>query len=288
MTTGRIVERFARPLRVGQRLLRSIQPPAPGSFRILLFHDLAGVQIGAFRRLVESLAAEKRLLAPGVAAAPRPGTASQAPSGFILSFDDGFASNLSAGRMLQEDYGTSAVFFVCPGLMELSGESQKAAVARHIFDGRVEGHTLRADQRLLTWDEVGKLIEMGHVLGSHTLSHRRLAGLPPGALAEEVAGAAELIRQRLGQSSDWFAYPFGDAASVDGPALKIIKNTHQYCRSGVRGENGPGGDAFLLFAEQIDLDASFTYQRFVADGGLDLRYRQARRKLMEDLRRTNS
>jgi len=94
-----------------------------------------------------------------------------------------------------------------------------------------------------------------------------------------VSGAAALLADKLGGRPDWFAFPFGDIASISAEALAIIGRHHRYCRSGVRGAIRPLPHRLAIPADQIDLAAPWAYQQLVAEGGLDARYRAARSRL---------
>ncbi len=109
----------------------------PGGFRILLFHDIPLSQREALARLAGELAQSRRLIDPAEAArllagAPLP----PGPPPVLLSFDDGFASNLDVAETILAPLGARALFFVCPGLMDLDGAAQSAAIAGQILQGR--------------------------------------------------------------------------------------------------------------------------------------------------------
>ena len=128
----------------------------------------------------------------------------------LLSFDDGFASNLEVAETILAPLGAKALFFVCPALMNLDGAAQSAAIAGQILQGR-----RAAPEPLMGWDAVDRLKALGNTIGSHTLDHRRLAGLGADQLAEQVGAAAEMLAARLGGPVDWFAYTFGAIAAAN-------------------------------------------------------------------------
>jgi hypothetical protein len=61
--------------------------------------------------------------------------------------------------------------------------------------------------------------------------------------------------------------------------LAIAAKRYRVCRSGVRGLNLPGQNRVALLADHIDLGSSFAWQRLTLEGGLDGRYRAARKRL---------
>jgi peptidoglycan/xylan/chitin deacetylase (PgdA/CDA1 family) len=170
--------------------------------------------------------------------------------------------------------GVRAIFFVCPGLMELNGEAQAAAVSANILRGLKP-----APEPLMDWRGVERLKTLGHVIGSHTFEHRRLTELSADQRAEQVDRAAEALTTRLGETPDWFAYTFGDIDSIDAASLAEIGRRHRFCRSGVRGDNGLGTSLLALRADQVDLEASLAWQGLAQEGALALLYGERRKRL---------
>jgi peptidoglycan/xylan/chitin deacetylase (PgdA/CDA1 family) len=87
---------------------------------------------------------------------------------------------------------------VAPLLKEYSLPATVFIVAGQV--GRTNAWGGRADPRiptlpLLGWERLALLGERGVRLGAHTMTHPHLTKLPPHALEDELAGAAELIRR---------------------------------------------------------------------------------------------
>ena len=270
---------LARPWLCGLRAWRRIGAPPPPALRILLLHDVPEARLGALDRLLDTVKRRHGFVTPDEAEAWLAGAApQQGDSPCLLTFDDGFASNHAAATVLDR-HGVRALFFVCPGLVELEGEAQRQAIAATIFDGRPGGADPPHDLRLMSWQEIGALEEMGHTIGAHSMTHRRLSLLRGDSLAREVLDCNEVLAARLGTRATWFAYPFGSLDSISTAALAVIASEYRFCRSGVRGPNTGATDRLALKADQIDLEAPDAYQSLVVEGGLDWRYAVQRRHL---------
>ncbi|MFH1596491.1 MAG: polysaccharide deacetylase family protein [Pseudomonadota bacterium] len=283
--------RAARPWQRIHRLWSKWAPTPPGAFRILTLHHIPPAQLQGLRRLLNYLLEENGLLTPAEAESRLEGRVQGSEGGrvpYLLTFDDGFSSNRRAAAEVLDPLGVKAVFFLCPGLMDFPPARQPEAIAHHICEGVVAAGELPRDMAIMSWDEAASLAAAGHTIGSHSLSHRRLAGLEPGDQAQEVVTAARLLKQRLGIQVTWFAYPFGDVDSIDGPSLGVVAREHRFCASGLRGLNSARTNSLGLFREEISLDAPFDYQRLVLAGGLDVFYRGRRRRLERMLRGTGS
>lgn len=247
------------------RIWRRIVPQA--GYRALLFHDVPQSQRQTFAALVGRLRAQGRLITPAQAAA--------GATGVLLTFDDGFQSNLEVAETVLAPLGVQALFFICPGLSSLSGSAQAEAIGRNVFDGKRSA----GDLRIMDWDGIERLRDLGHEIGSHTRDHLRLTTLGADARAEQVEGAAEAFKTRLGTIPEWFAYTFGDAWSVDTDALARIARLHRFCRSGVRGANLAATNPYALRADHVELGGDQSWRWLAVEGGLDPFYGKARAHL---------
>lgn len=267
----------AGPWRLAWLGLRVLVPEPPGAFRIMLLHDVPAVRRETFARLVGELSRRGLLIDPDEAERRLSGgTVPPGPVPWLISFDDGFASNAEVARDILDPLGVKALFFLCPGLMELPAARRPAVVVTNVFRGREPAGGVPA---MMEWRAAEGLLRTGHALGNHTLTHARLAGVEPDRRAEEIGAAAHLLTERLGAPVDWFAYTFGDVDSIDAAALAEIGQTHRWCRSGVRGINAAKTPPLALRGDNLDLDCPASWRRLALSGGLDPFYRDARRRL---------
>ena len=120
----------------------------------------------------------------------------------VMTFDDGTRDHAAVGEYLAER-GIGAIFFVPSGRI---GE------AAHLSPKQVAA----------LWDQ-------GHVVGSHTRSHRLLDRLSPGDVVEEVTTSKALLEQIVGHQIDYFAPPGGvKVPQLDGV---LEASGYQACRT---------------------------------------------------------
>ncbi|ARJ66554.1 hypothetical protein WV31_13190 [Magnetospirillum sp. ME-1] len=263
------------PLLAGRRFLGI----GRDGVRILLLHDVPEEEMDSYRRLLDTIARHHGFVDPAdfdKTLAGRPD--SRTP--VLVSFDDGFSSNLAAARLLAAEYGGRALLFVCPGLIDLTGDARRQAVAANVFRGRRSPAEVPA---LLEWDEIATLAAEGHVIGGHTLTHRHLPSLAVEEMRREIVESGARIAARLDRSVDWFAFPFGTIDDVSAEVLAVAAEHYRWCRSGVRGLNRPGTPAMGLLAEHVGLADSQAKQCLALEGGLDFRHFRARRRLQRML-----
>ena len=120
-----------------------------------------------------------------------------------ITFDDGYQAIMETALPELRSRGFSATVFVISGLI---------------------GGTNRWDEGpswpLVTADQVRVLAAAGFEIGSHSVSHPRLAGLPADRLHAEVAGSRADLRALSGADVRGFAYPYG---SMDAAARAAVR-----------------------------------------------------------------
>lgn len=102
---------------------------------------------------------------------PRLITEEDGDRGVYMTFDDGGASATTAARLLEE-YGYRGHFFV--------------------ITHRV------GDENYLSWSEVDRLVDAGHLVGSHTCTHANLVALDERRRREELTESKAELADRYG------------------------------------------------------------------------------------------
>jgi|GEM_PF-2015681 len=75
---------------------------------------------------------------------------------------------------------------------------------------------------MLTWDQVKEMVDMGMIIGSHTLSHLNLPNADPDDAVKEISEAKTVIEDRLGKPARHFSYP------NSGPYAYFDERIRQY------------------------------------------------------------
>ena len=121
-----------------------------------------------------------------------------------LTFDDGYTDFLRHAVPVLGRHGMTATVYVVAG--RLAGQNDWD-------DGP------RLD--LLSADELRLVAAAGHEVGSHSLTHPRMAGLDPATLQAETSESRRLLEEVLDRPVDGFCYPYG---SVDQPAADAVRD----------------------------------------------------------------
>jgi peptidoglycan/xylan/chitin deacetylase (PgdA/CDA1 family) len=141
-----------------------------------------------------------------------------------LTFDDGYVDFLDHAVPLLERHGMSGTVYIVAG--HLGGENAWD-------DGP------RLD--LMTADQVRAVAAAGLEVGSHTMSHPRLAGAEPATLFAEIGESRRVLQEVLQADVAGFCYPYG---SYDDAAADAVEAAG-YDHACVTGDYVPG-DRFTL------------------------------------------
>jgi peptidoglycan/xylan/chitin deacetylase (PgdA/CDA1 family) len=127
--------------------------------------------------------------------------------GVVLTFDDGKEDALTRVLPALQKRGQRGAFFVITGMIGKPG--------------------------YLTWDGVRALAKAGMEIGSHTVTHARLADLPDEEVREELVESKRELEKQLGHQVDLLAYPYNsvrarvrDAARDAGYRIAVSGVAH--------------------------------------------------------------
>ncbi len=109
--------------------------------------------------------------------------------GVALTFDDGFLDCMEHALPTLRALKFPATFFIVAG--SVGGTDAWMRV------------TPMPEERIMGWDDLGRLREAGMRIGSHSMTHAVLS-------REEVFESRRLLEERLGEAVEHFAYPRGE------------------------------------------------------------------------------
>jgi Polysaccharide deacetylase len=203
------------------------------SYGALVYHRLAGDDKPGQERVdldPRRFAAQLRLLR-------RLGFRALRPEELLAFHEDGVRLPRRAFVITVDD-GTAD----CGGPLGAHGDS---APQLYVSTAEVGGSAHWLDgEPLLSWEEVEKLVRMGVRVGAHARTHRPLAGLGPSELEDEVDGALEDLRARLGDPLPVFAYPNGSHDEAVRSAT--VSAGFRTAWTTIKGRNGVGTDRWCL------------------------------------------
>jgi peptidoglycan/xylan/chitin deacetylase (PgdA/CDA1 family) len=121
-----------------------------------------------------------------------------------ITFDDGYANLVEAALPAMLRHGFTATMFIVSGLMGGTTEWYEGAA-----------------WPLMSAERVRELAAAGMEIGSHTITHLRLAGADADQLKAEVSDSKASLSDLIGAPIRGFAYPYG---SMDTAAQRAVRD----------------------------------------------------------------
>jgi peptidoglycan/xylan/chitin deacetylase (PgdA/CDA1 family) len=117
------------------------------------------------------------------------------PRAALLTFDDGYRSNLTVAVPWLRRFGLPAVLFMPTDFIG----------RRNTFDADVE-----PEEDICTWEDLRELERAGVAVQSHGCSHRALSDLTRPEWEAEIVRSRAVLEEGLGRPVEVFGYPYGD------------------------------------------------------------------------------
>ena len=214
----------------------------------------------------------------------KPGESRGGKPGLIISFDDGLMDHYKVAAPLLEEYGFRGWFFVPAALPTMAtGEQRAFCEANGLILPPDSGERIGMNR-----EELVDLARRGHIVGCHTMNHRRFRGLvDAGLLDRELGRAREALGAIMGVMPRSFAWVGGEPDTYHPLAQEALeKEGFSYAFTTMSAKIRPNADPLLL--HRTVLDADMPYQLFLAkvEGVSDVTHAGRRRALEARLDRS--
>lgn len=223
----------------------------PRELIVLCMHSTPLDWMARFGRIVEALLERFKPLAPAQLADYYAGLLSAGPY-VLFTFDDGLRNNLHAARVLEQN-GVRGMFFVVPGFVEsrTPREFYRSNI-RPVIDPNFD--RLEEDVTPFGYADMRGLLDSGHALGCHTMTHLLRCGIAPGEADEEIVASAARLSEQLQTEVPAFCSPLNTLLSVDAYAKQKIKEHYRYHFTTFPGRNDVGTSPQLIFRRVIEVN----------------------------------
>lgn len=138
-----------------------------------------------------------------------------------ITFDDGFEECYSIMLPILEKHNVKATFFVNP----MSIENQKSSFTKSFIHNNLK---VDLEKRIMNWDMLREINDLGHIIGSHTYSHANLKGLSKSKLEYEIIDSKFRIESELNTNCEFFAFPFGNDNYFDANSIELVTKNYKF------------------------------------------------------------
>ena len=258
------------------KLAKSQNNNFKGALKILIYHDIAYNDFNKFEEQIEYINRYYGFIRPDDLQDILTGQMKYSGTRVLLTFDDGFKSNVLLAENILNPLGIKAIFFIPPDFInKKSRDAQRIFIAGNIYKNHFSPKEISDDWEPMSWHDLKRLVNQGHTIGAHTLNHRRLTDFKSkDELTREIIESGDMLQKKLGSNIDHFSYPFGDIKSIDLKSMKIIKERYKYCYSGIRGINHFNSNPYAILRDQVSLDDPPAYFRLILENVLALMYKK--------------
>jgi peptidoglycan/xylan/chitin deacetylase (PgdA/CDA1 family) len=180
-----------------------------------------------------------------------------------ITFDDCYRDNLAAARVLAE-HSLPATFFI---------------PTKYVGTDQVFSWDIGLKQMPnLSWQDVQQIQQLGHEIGSHTVSHPDLGMVDPATARRELTDSKMTLEDKLQRPVRWFAYPFGGRNNFRPEYLALAQEVgYEACFSALSGFIQPHMGGQILPREAMPYFRSLTSLELHLGGCLDWFYQVKRR-----------
>lgn len=130
----------------------------------------------------------------------------------MITFDDGYRSNLEIAYPILQKFGYPALMFVPTAYVG----SYNAFDADNFYEPK---------ENMCSWEELKKLEELGVSVQSHGVNHAHLSNLSIEELKFEIAHSKEALEKNLNKKIEAFSFPYGDMGVDRNKTERILAET---------------------------------------------------------------
>lgn len=221
--------------------------------RVLMYHDIKDSEFEKFEKQIIYLRKKWNFITPEEFHLYKSGLYNISKNSILVTFDDGFYSNLKVGLEILNKYNIKALYFIVYNFMNLETVEEAHNFIQNNIGYKIDCNTNNMKCRNMKITDIKSLINAGHSIGAHTMSHRRISELKMDEdIKQEIISSAEKLESKLNIKIRDFAYTFGDINSFSKVGIDIARIKFEYIYTGLRGINIIKSSKLLIFRDPIN------------------------------------
>ena len=192
----------------------------------------------------------------------------------LLTFDDGFKSNLYVAQNILNKHNIKAIFFIPLQFLLIKNKIKKENFIRN----NLLINPVCKNMNNMNINDVKKIISLKHKIGAHTYSHTNLKNINnKKEIIFEIISSANKLQNLLKNKIINFSFSFGRLKHISPQMLLLSKKRFNFLYTGIRGDNL--NIRQLIFRDNIlPADNNFDLYTYLS-GSLDFLYSKERKIL---------
>lgn len=259
--------------------------------RVLIYHDLQPDLYPQFFSQLVFLSKSWTFISPATFESYLQGGLVLPSRSLLLTFDDGFKSNIDIAKHILAPLGITAIFFVVSDFIAQQTQTSARNFIANFIQPNSRPRELPQCWENMDLSDLKELLSYGHTIGAHTKTHQNLALTPPSRLTEEIVNSADNLEELLSTKIRHFAHPFGTYSSISSSSLDLISQRFEFIHTGLRGINSITHPSRVICRDAASLQDQMLnyylyddhYLRSLLEGAADLVYARKVRKLRRKL-----
>ena len=201
-------------------LLGTLAKPAPG-VHILNAHRLLDEceSMNRFERILDYLSECSKLVSIDYAIHLIIEHAQPSEPIIAFTFDDGFMECYTHFAPALDKYGIKGLFFINPNYV--NGDNGYI----EFFNSQA---VLTPNKTPMRWSHIKELQHRGHIIGAHTMDHYMINDTNIDTLDYQIGYCRSVIEEKLEQSCDYFAFPYGRLEHANPISIDIACQYYKY------------------------------------------------------------
>ncbi len=202
----------------------------------------------------------------------------------ILTFDDGFYSNILLERNILKKLKIKAIYFIPTNFILMKKKSQCIKFIKNRL--KLKNYNNLSLKRInMNLGDIIELDKKKHAIGNHTKSHLDFSKITyTKKMKDEIIEIGNKKLEKMIKKRSFFSYPFGRIQDITSESLKIILNNYKFIFLGIRGNNNKFSlKNKIIFRENVSIHHNKMMYLSILNGYFDFLYLFKRKKIFNKL-----
>ena len=246
------------------------------SLRVLMFHDIS--DLDKFEKIILHLKKEWKFISPDTFTKISKNKKKIKKKLILLTFDDGFKSNILVANQILSKHKIKAIFFVPFQFVKLKKTLEK----KKFIQKNLKVKNKNNKSYNMNLNDLKSLIKQKHQIGAHTYSHKDLKLLKNmKKLKFEIIFSTNKFEAQINRKINLFAFNFGRLKNISLSMMKLANKRYDFLFTGVRGQNNLNSK--IIFRDNITLEDNLFDINAYLNGTYDFIYENERKKILSYL-----